>query len=237
MSVPTCTGTLSRMDLYTQLALDTPFTEGELSALEGVGDVTRFPAGSILMGEGELTDFALLIRKGHTKVVSGIPQRIIAIRGPGEIVGEMAAILKRPRSASIFSLDDVESLYLSAAKWLAFLNENSRAALAQVYATQKRIAEATEKVVQSLLGAEQKLAKSILELESKGLGHAAFDGIGLRFSQQDLASIAGVSLDSVKQVIRSFKARGIVATRRQMTIVRDLNTLQMIARGDSIASI
>ncbi|MFC6016400.1 Crp/Fnr family transcriptional regulator [Plantactinospora solaniradicis] len=204
-------------------------TEEEWSSLERIGTVIRYPVGSILVGEGEATDFVLLIRTGHVKVVSGTPRRIVGIRRPGEMVGEMASIRMKPRSASVFALSDVEALFLSADRWRTFLLQHPRAVLAQLYATEERLAEATQKSVESLLGAERKLAKAILELDARGLGAVSEQGTLLRFSQQDLADIAGVSLDSAKQVIRAMKRANAVNTGRQAITIVDRQAISDIA--------
>ena len=219
-----------------ELDLEVPFKEDELIALERIGTVIRYPPDSLLMVEGEQEYFALLIREGNVKVVINKPRRIVGLRGPGEIVGEMAAIRRKPRSASIVALDYVVALHLPADRWLKFLSDHPRAALAQLYLAEERLAEVTRKTADSFLGAVQKLALAILELDSKDLGTKTEEGIALAFGQQDLADIAGVSLDSAKQAIRSFKARGIVRTGRQSTVVRDLEVLREIARGDLKAS-
>lgn len=209
------------------------YTEDEWSTLEEVGSKIHYPAGSILVGEGEETDFALLIRTGHVKVVSGSPRRIVGIRRQGEMIGEMASIRMKPRSASVYALSDVQAIYLSAGSWLTFLAEHPRAVLAQLYATEERLAEATQKSVESLLGAERKLAKAIIELDARGLGVATGEGTLLRFSQQDLADIAGVSLDSVKQVVRAMKSAGTVGTGRQAVTVLDWAVIRNIASGET----
>jgi CRP/FNR family transcriptional regulator, cyclic AMP receptor protein len=63
-------------------------TDEEMAALEKIGYMIHRPAGNALMMEGEYGDFALLIKKGHVKVTVGQPPRIVAIRGPGDIVRE-----------------------------------------------------------------------------------------------------------------------------------------------------
>jgi CRP/FNR family transcriptional regulator, cyclic AMP receptor protein len=218
------------------LELNVPITASEMLALQGIGSVIRRKPGDMLMGEGEETDFVLFIIKGHVKVVLGKPSRIVGIRKAGDLIGEMAAIRKKPRTASIFALDQVEALYLPASKWLQFLVVNPRAALAQLYAAEERLAEATRQTAESLLSAEQRLAKAIIRLRESGIGIDSPDGMVLSFGQQDLADIAGISIDSVKQVIRSFKTASIVSTGRQKTIVRKLDELRAIADGDSTAS-
>lgn len=213
--------------------LDVLLLPEEESDLAAVGSVIRFPVGSILMGQNERTDFVLLIQKGHAKVVVGEPRRIVGVRGPGDLVGEMAAIRHAPRSASIFALNDIEALHIPGPRWVDFLIAHPRVTLAQLHLSMERLAESTRKNVESLLGVEQRLAKAIVELWSKGLGTGPEEKQELRLSQQDLADIAGISLDSVKQIIRSFKSRMIVTTGRQSTTIIDLERLKEISRGES----
>lgn len=212
--------------------LDVLLTPEEESDLEAVGSVIRFPTDSILMGQNEHTDFVLLIKTGHAKVVVGEPRRIVGIRGPGELVGEMAPIRRAPRTASIFAINDITALHIPGPRWITFLMDHPRAALAQLNLSQERLAESTRKNMESLLGVERRLAKAIVELWSKGLGSGP-DRAELRLSQQDLADIAGISLDSVKQIIRKFKARMIVKTGKKSTTILDLDRLEAICRGES----
>lgn len=221
------------MDHSAQYELHVRLTDEEIAALEAVGDVIRFPKGNILIGEGETTTFVLLIRKGHVKVVAGTPRRVVAIRGPGDLVGEMAAIRKKPRSASIFALEDVEALHFSATKWLDFLKKNFRATLALVYTMQERLAESTHLTVESQIAATQKLAKSIVDLWTKGLGVTTSGKKVLHFSQEDLAELAGISIDSVKKIVRPLKTRGTISVGRQSVTILDLETLESIARGET----
>jgi CRP-like cAMP-binding protein len=211
-------------------------TEDELATLAAVGQTLHREAGHIFIKQYETTDFVLLIRKGHVKVLAGKPARIVAIRHAGEIVGEMAAIRKKPRSATVEAVDAVEVLRLSATQWRQFLGDHPRAALAQLAAADRRLEQATQKLVESELAVEQRLAKALLELMESGLGTHSEEGVALRVSQQDLAAFAGASIDAIKKIIRMFKASGIVGTARQTTILLKLATLRDIANGDLTAS-
>lgn len=209
----------------------TLLTSDELAHLIDVGATIRRGEGYIFISEGEETDHVLLIRKGHVKVMAGTPQRMVAIRSAGEIVGEMAAVRRKPRSASIVALDDVEVLLLRADQWLHFLFENPRAMLAQLYAADERLEQATKKIVESDLAVEQRLAKVLVEL-AEILGAPGNEAVVLRFSQQDLATLSGASLDSVKKIIRIFKSMDIVRTGRQVTTIIDLPALHDVASGN-----
>jgi CRP/FNR family transcriptional regulator, cyclic AMP receptor protein len=213
-------------------------TDEELVGLEEIGHTIRRSAGNTLMAEGEPGEFVLLINKGHAKIVTGRPPRIVAIRGPGDMVGEMAAIRRKPRSASVFALDDVEALYLPAARWLRFLYEHPRAMHAQWAAQAERTEQATRKIVESELAVGQQLAAALIELTDKGIGeHTSKGTVELRLNQQDLAAMIGArKLDSVKKVIRQLKADGTLATGRQQITILNPAVLRDIATGDLAVS-
>lgn len=209
------------------------FTEAEKSALETIGTVIRFPPGSMLVREGEDTDFALYLMAGHVKVVKGAQNRIVALRGPGEIVGEIPAIIGGPRTASIFAIHEVTARHIPARDCIDFLRANASATFELLRHTERRLAQATVKSAESLLGAEQKLAKALVELTASGVGEEEAGSVALRFNQQELADIAGVSRESVVQVIRYFKAAEIVATGRHLTRLLDQAALRAIADGET----
>jgi CRP/FNR family cyclic AMP-dependent transcriptional regulator len=213
-------------------------TQEERAELEGIGHTIHRSAGDPFFLEGEPGDSALLIKKGHVKAMRGRPPRIIDVRGPGEIVGEMSVIRRKPRMASIIAFDDVEALYLPGSRWLQFLYEHPRAMHALLAMTDDMADRATMKNVESELAVEQQLAKRIAELTDSGLGEPAGDGaVILRLSQQDLAALIGTKkLDSVKKVIGRLKAAGIVHTGRQVITILQPAALREIADGNLTVS-
>lgn len=213
-------------------------TDEELVELERIGHTIHRSAGHPFFLEGEPGDFALLIKKGHVKAMRGAPPRIIDVRGPGEIVGEMAVIRQVPRMASIVAFDDVEALYLPGATWLGFLYEHPRAMHALLSMTADMADRATMKNVESELAIEQQLSKRLLELSDRGLGEPAGDGaVLLRLGQQDLAALIGAKkLDSVKKIVGRLKAAGIVATGRQAITIVMPDRLRELADGNTTVS-
>lgn len=211
-------------------------TDAELIALESVGSVIHRTAGSLLLGEGEETDFLLLIRKGTVRIVKGGSGRVISLRGPGQLIAEQAAIRRKPRSASVFAEDDVEALYLSAGAWRRFLLDHPRAAIAQLAVSYERQEESDSKLAGSSLAVEQKLARELGDLQARGLGVQSADGIVLRFSQADLALLIGASRDAVVPVIRALKNNRLISTGRKKIVILDPDALRDIARGERTAS-
>ena len=198
----------------------------------------RRKAGEPFFNEGEQTDFALFIQEGRVKVTAGKPPRTIAIRYPGEFVGEMAALRKRPRSASVIAFDDeVVALFLPAAKWDQFLRKHPDTTRALLIASEERTEQATRKIVESDLAVEQQVAKALIDLTKGKNGNPPEEGAVLRLSQMELASLIGASkLDSVKKVIRRFKDAGLISTGRQVITLLNPAAIRDIANGEITAS-
>jgi CRP/FNR family transcriptional regulator, cyclic AMP receptor protein len=204
--------------------------------LEGVGHAIRYPRGSILFGEGEETDFALLIRKGYVKITVGSKERIVAIRGPEEVVGELAAIEEQPRSASVYAMTDVEALYVSGSEWRKFLDDHVAVMHSLVLLLAHRLRESTRKQAESgFLALERRVAMSLLELASL-MGDEDIEGTVIGISQAELAGLVGTSRETVSQVMRQLRRRGIALTGRQKITVCDTAKLSQVATGERILS-
>jgi CRP/FNR family transcriptional regulator, cyclic AMP receptor protein len=126
----------------------------------------------------------------------GKPPRIVAIRGHGEIAGEMAAIRHKPRSGSVIALDEVEATCPQRSGCGS--STSTRAMRTQLVTMDERLDQAMLKIVESYLAIAQGVAKALVELVDSGVGTRGQDGVVLCFSQQDLATLTGTSLDSVK---------------------------------------
>lgn len=69
-----------------------------------------FDVGQTLFAEGESGAEAYLVRSGYVSILKQDGDRKIelATRGPGEIIGEMALIDDKPRSATVMAKTKVE---------------------------------------------------------------------------------------------------------------------------------
>src|SRR5688500_6230206 len=96
------------------------------------GTIRRFAPRQAPLHEGQIPDRVLVLRAGHVKVyctTANGKEAVLAIRGPGALVGELSALDAGPRSASIVALDRVEVLVLSSGDFRSFLTEHPDAAL------------------------------------------------------------------------------------------------------------
>lgn len=85
-----------------------------------------YPPGTIIFNEGDVGDALYIIRSGRVVVVKGGFQTpiILGYRGTGEIIGEMALLEDKPRSASVVAVEEVRLLKVSREKFQS-LRDNS----------------------------------------------------------------------------------------------------------------
>jgi serine/threonine-protein kinase len=76
---------------------------------------TTFPAGTVIVREGDPPDAAYILTQGRCEAFKGTGEhrKVLREMGPGAVFGEMALLSSRPRSASVVALDDVTALVIT----------------------------------------------------------------------------------------------------------------------------
>ncbi|MBI3687122.1 MAG: Crp/Fnr family transcriptional regulator [Actinobacteria bacterium] len=202
--------------------------------LLGAGRPLRFSAHETLLREGEQSQHVLLIVSGRVKIVATAPngyEAVLAIRGPGDLIGELACIDNMPRSATVAALGPVHTRIMPRVIFDDFLTDHPVAAkvLVRMVAWKLRCAN-RRRLEFSAYPVRLRLALVLLELEEwyGRSGHAGRD-LDLALSQTDLAGLVGASIDSVSKAIRALSQARVIATgRRRVTILR-LDELREIA--------
>ena len=164
-------------------------------------------AGEALFVAGDPGDGCYRLEQGLLKVVITSPQgdeRILAILGPGTIVGELAMIDGLPRSSSIFAVKDCELRFISREEFENRTKQHPEVYryLANVLAARLRGTDEAVAAV-SFLTVKERLARALLEL-GEFLGEADDAGrvvICHKISQSDLAALAGVARENVSRVM------------------------------------
>lgn len=94
-------------DRLQQLGLFTDVAPGTLTAICADVDEIRLEAGQILFHEGDLGDRAYVVVEGSLEIVKHSEGHdvVLAVHGPGEVVGEMALLRATPRTATVKARD------------------------------------------------------------------------------------------------------------------------------------
>jgi CRP-like cAMP-binding protein len=97
----------------------------EQVAFARAGREQTFSAGTVLMREGQPSDSVVVILDGWTKICidDNGQERVIAERGPGQLVGESGAEPGGMRRATVVALETVQALVMPTNDFEAFVRE------------------------------------------------------------------------------------------------------------------
>ena len=135
----------------------------------------------------------------------------------------MSLLDNERRSASAVTLDETEMVSLSRTDFQDVLNRHPDAARAILSVLVARLRQTNQSIQDAyLLDVPGRLARRLLILaDEHGIPTDAGTEIGLRVSQQDLASMIGASRVAVNKQLQAWRQAGIVDVRRQrVTILR-----------------
>jgi CRP/FNR family transcriptional regulator, cyclic AMP receptor protein len=209
-------------------------TDEQAAALAARGTVRTYARGQALLHEGQVPDRVLMLRSGRVKVYRTTPvgkEVVLAVRGAGELVGELAAIDQAPRSASIVAVDRVEALVVSSADFRSFLLDHPAAALVLLELVIRRLRDADAKRIEfasfTTIG---RVALRIVELAERfGEADGEAINVALPFSQEELAGWTGSSLESVARALQTMRTLGWIETRRREIRVLDIEAIRRAA--------
>jgi CRP-like cAMP-binding protein len=166
--------------------------------------------------------FDIRITSPHGDVVS------LAIRGPGEIFGELAIVTGAERSATVTALEPGETLVLRGSELRRLAREHPSVDEVLVRFLAEHVALLSERLVEAYtVDAETRVARRVLEL---GRVYGGAPPVVIPLIQEDLAALAGTSRATVKRVLRDAESRGLVELGRGRTVLRDPDGLARLAR-------
>lgn len=206
------------------------------AALAARGRHRRWPAGSSLFLEGDRSSTVVVVVSGRVKVFSITEQGeevLLAVRGPGALLGELSAVDGSPRAATVAALEPVVALVVPGPDFEAFLSTHPGAAMALLRLVTSRLRDADRKRVEfGAFDIASRVAGRLVELADR-FGEPAPDGVRIPvpLSQDELAGWVGASREAVAKALRVLRDRGLVTTGRRTMTVLDLDGLRRRASG------
>jgi CRP-like cAMP-binding protein len=202
--------------------------------LAEVSSVRSYEKGEALFSEGDPSDFLYTIVTGRVKVVKMIPsgkEVILEIFGAGDPVGAVVAYEGRPYPASGIALDRTTCLLVRRAPFFALLERHPSLVKGYLLGLTHRIVELTRRIPEVAGGrVETRFAHLFLKLADK-MGRAHTDGIlvPMPLSRQDLADLAGTTLETSIRLMSRWGKEGLVRTDKDGFVVLDRAALEKLA--------
>jgi CRP/FNR family cyclic AMP-dependent transcriptional regulator len=208
-----------------RIPFDALLTDEDRAALEQLGRRASFPAGTVLMHEGLPGEGVLVLLTGVVKATCTTRaghETILAFRGPGELIGELALIDERPHSSTVIAVEPVEAIIIASRDFRAFVEHRPAAAVALMRMVVDRFRDTDRRLVEfSASDALGRVAGRLLELaEAHGEPSGRGLTISLHLSQEELAGWAGCSVKAVVNALHTLRKLGLIETgRRRVTIL------------------
>jgi CRP/FNR family transcriptional regulator, cyclic AMP receptor protein len=170
----------------------------------------RLKADQTLFVAGDPGDGCYRIEQGLLKVSMVSPtgsERILAILGPGAIVGEFAMIDARPRSASVAGVRDTELSFISRTMFDSFAEKHPQVYRHIIGMLVQRLRDTNTVVAAaSFLSLKGRVAQALLAL-SEAFGHDVGQGrllVRQKVTQSDLAAMAGIARENVSRILNEW---------------------------------
>ena len=191
----------------------------------------RFKPGSTLTHQGSPGAEVLVLLRGRAKVSIDTEEGrevVVQFCGPGDLLGELAVIDSEARLGTTEALEPIEALALSAADFLALIEQRPSFSLALLRNLVKRFRDSdlmrVEFASAQTLG---RVAARLVELLDRH-GEPAEGGtaITLPISQEELAAWTGSSREATAKALQTLRELGAIRTERRRIVVLDEPTLR-----------
>ncbi|MFJ3905458.1 Crp/Fnr family transcriptional regulator [Streptomyces sp. NPDC090025] len=190
------------------------------------------PARSVLLRQGDPATHVILLDSGSTLVTltgAGGERTLLAVRGRGELLGELAVLDAKPRSASVIAAEGCRVHLIPASDFLVFVEQHGllapllRHAIARVRESEAvRLEFATAGVPLRLAGALARLVRA--GVQSPG-------GLSVRLTQAELSQMIGASRNAVVSAIKPWRERGWLETESGGgLLIHDMQAIEEDAR-------
>ena len=191
--------------------------------------------GDALFHEGDPGDRLYVVTEGKVKLHRTSPdgrENMLAVLGPGEMVGELSLFDPGPRTATVAALTDCQlaSLAHDALKpWISGRPELCEQLLQALAQRLRR----TNDVMADLVFSDVpgRVAKALLDLAEK---FGTPDGEGIRvthdLTQEELAQLVGASRETVNKALSEFASRGWLRLDGRAVVLIDRDRLAHRAR-------
>jgi CRP/FNR family transcriptional regulator, cyclic AMP receptor protein len=209
-------------------------SDAERHDLSDIGLHRTYPPGATMCVEGDPATHVFVLVVGQVKILSATNdgQRLmLALRGDGDIVGEIAGATTGHRNATVQAVDTVQALIVPYGRFNAFLESNPAADRAYKIMLTRRLSDADAKLrTRSVTTGAQRLAGLLLELADRhGIPDHGQIQLTISLSQEEWASLAGTSRATVTRALSDWRKRGFIRTGQRRISIVDQGALRRVS--------
>ena len=186
----------------------------------GLADLARdiqLAANEVLFVAGDAGDSIYAVIEGSLKVAvisAEGSEQLLAILGPGHVVGEMALLDGQPRSATVQAIKKTRVARIDKADFDRFADRNPAVYRHMLALVSRRLRQANNVLAaRAFLPLPGRVAVALLQL-GETFGKDLPDGrllVHYKVSQADLAGMAGAARENVSRILNTWKRDGLIS--------------------------
>lgn len=220
-----------RLHFFRHVPLFGGLTDGEMRHLAADFRARAYQQGETIFHEGDPGQALYVIARGRIRIYiqneEGQETSVI-LYGPTALFGELAVIDERPRSASAVAMEDTILYTLDRLHFREHLKQFPQLAFNFMQTLADRVRYGTSQVESlTLLDVPHRLARKLLEL-ARDYGRVEATGVVIRMNltQSDLASLVGVTRESINKAIRAFRDQKLIHMEPGQITILDPDALR-----------
>jgi len=198
--------------------------------------VRVYRRGETLFREGEGSTEMSFVVLGSVKVVKTSQERsvVIGLLGPGEPIGIVAALERVPYPGTAVAVEPSTILQIPERDFFAVGQRHPEITRRLFRFFMQRQAELAQRLQDMTVPVERRVARALLVLEKRiGKKGPAGTLIPMVLNRQDVADLAGTTIETAIRIMSRWGKQEIVLTEENGFRVPDMARLQAIADGDS----
>jgi CRP/FNR family transcriptional regulator, cyclic AMP receptor protein len=202
----------------------------ELARVLAFARTERFSNGQVIFRRGDAGQSMMIVISGRIKISvssSEGKEAVLAILGRGEVLGEMALIDGKERSADATAMEAGEALSIQRRDFIPFLERNPTICLRLLAVMSDRLRRTSEMVEdRSFLDLPGRLAKTLLDL-GRTAGIETDEGLRVEMpmSQSAFGALLGASRETVNKQLKAWQDEGLILTGRRYVVLVDTERL------------
>ena len=200
-----------------------------------------FKRNSLIYSPSDVGQSIMVLAKGRVKIKDITPdgkETILAFIEEGEIFGELAILDSEPRQDYAETVEDSEIIVVPRENMLWLMQTKPDVSL---YITKligwrrRRIENRLRNVL--FLPSRDRMIRLLHELiDAHGDRQGNRCELRLALSHQDLASLIGVTRETVTTALGHLKAEGLIKMQRRRIVVVDCAALEKMAQGEIVVA-
>ena len=232
---------MDRHQVIKKSPLFSPLPEATLKEISRLFIEEKYQRDDYIFFEGDLPEWLNIVKEGKVKLLQHSDTGkdiILQIYTSGDMFGEVSLFDRKPYGASAQAMEPSVILKLSRKDFLLFFGRHPFVATEMIMELGRQLREA-HATIKSLAvdRVEQRIAQILLKLSNKvGVAEKGGVMINLSLTRQDLADMAGTTVETAIRVMSRFTKTKILKPVNGKIFLLNLQTLQQISESKENSS-